>query len=270
MGIIEDIFKAFCLRRGAWGIVDMNWLLPQSVLGSLDVDPQKVCRESTLLLCTGGDSGASTRNVVSELLLNAANRAALEDLSVFYFRPCELVNLSQLHIHGTPALDFSSWDCIRFMYPSADSLVRYFCHFHQCRQLPDLIVIEQLDRIINADPGNFASSLYSLTCLLTDALAHLRNAASAQDHGVDCHVLVSCALTRDLWRGQSPLSSQPLPHALAQACVFTSEGDDSHFSMAESLGAFEFKLFLRQNEIFFSSFLSNNTFLRLLEPVACV
>ncbi len=60
--------------------------------------------------------GRQAQTLSSELLLNAANRAAQEDLSVFYFRPCELVNLNQWHLHGTPAFDFGSWDRIRFMY----------------------------------------------------------------------------------------------------------------------------------------------------------
>ncbi|VDM18601.1 unnamed protein product [Hydatigera taeniaeformis] len=200
-------------------------------------------------------------DVVFELLLNVANRAALEGRSVFYFRPCELVRLSQFHIHGTPAFDFTAWDSIQFLYPTANSLVRFFSQIHLTKRLPDLILIEQLDRIIGLQRDDFLARLYALTCLFVDAHEYIRRQKASQDLASDCPLLVSCAIPRTLkdWH--------LVPHGLRQACLFTKEGnyDDSHFSLADVENKFEFKLLLKEGEVFFTSFLYDTDLLPLVQ-----
>ena len=46
-----------------------------------------------------------------------------------------------------------------FSYPTEDSLMRFFSEIHLAKRFPDLIVIEQLDRIIGPD---VRSSLFLL------------------------------------------------------------------------------------------------------------
>ncbi|VUZ56626.1 unnamed protein product, partial [Hymenolepis diminuta] len=127
------------------------------VIKKLSLDQSiNIFQDSLLLLCSGLAS-EETRTIVSELLLNAANRAAVEEerqstVSVAYFRPCELLSLSRLHIHSTPPFDFANWDSIRFYDKSTeDSLISFFSQIHLTDRIPNLIVIEQLDRIIGSE-----------------------------------------------------------------------------------------------------------------------
>ncbi|VUZ56627.1 unnamed protein product, partial [Hymenolepis diminuta] len=69
-----------------------------------------------------------------------------------------------------------------------------------------------------------------------------------------------------IWSGQSSLPPNLLSHGLRRACIFSAE-DDSHFSLADINGAFEFKLLLKEvRELFFSSFLYDADLLRLTQP----
>ncbi|CDS37857.1 lysine specific demethylase 8 [Echinococcus multilocularis] len=243
----------------------MDWFLPPSITQKMDVDTTCLFRNSTLLLCSNVEAERTTRDIVFELLLNVANRAALEGRSVSYFRPCELVCLSQFHVHGAPACDFNAWDSIRFFYPTESSLVRFFSQIHLAKRLPDLIVIEQLDRIIGHHREDFLARLYALTCLFTDALEHIHQQRSSQNSGAGCRLLVSCFLPQTLWSGQSTIPRYLVPHGLHQACLFTKEDDESHFSLADFTGAFKFRLLLREREIFFTSFLYDTNLLTLVQ-----
>ncbi|KAL5107433.1 hypothetical protein TcWFU_002224 [Taenia crassiceps] len=236
----------------------MDWLLPPSIKQKLNVDTTCIFKDSTLL-CSSNEAEKNTRDIVFELLLNVANRAALEGRSVSYFRPCELVCLSQFHVHGTPACDFAAWDSIQFFYPTDNSLVRFFSQVHLTKRLPNLIIIEQLDRIIGSQREDFLARLYALTCLFTDALKHIHLQRSTQNSAAECRLLVSCAIPQTLW------NEHLVPHGLQQSCLFTKEDDDSHFSLTEFTGAFKFRLLLREREIFFTSFLYNTDLLLFVQ-----
>ncbi|VDK24658.1 unnamed protein product [Taenia asiatica] len=231
----------------------MDCLLPPSIKKKVGADTTCIFKDSTLLLCSNAEAEKNTRDIAFELLLNVANRAALEGRSVSYFRPCELACLSQFHVHGTPACDFTAWDSIQFLYPTDNSLVRFFSQVHLTKRLPDIIIIEQLDRIIGHQRDDLLARLYALTCLFTDALKHVHLQRSSQDSAAECRLLVSCAIPQTLWNGHL------VPHGLQQAY------DDSHFSLADFTGAFEFKLLLREREIFFTSFLYNTDLLLLVQ-----
>ncbi|VDN97507.1 unnamed protein product [Rodentolepis nana] len=134
----------------------MDSLIPDSVIKKLDIDRISSIFHDSLLLCSGHAS-SETRTIISEILLNAANRAAVDEerrsrVSVAYFRPCQLVNLKRIHIHSTPPFDFANWDSIRFYDKSTeDSLISFFSQIHLLNRIPNLIVIEQLDRIIGSE-----------------------------------------------------------------------------------------------------------------------
>ncbi|KAM7542822.1 hypothetical protein Aperf_G00000019599 [Anoplocephala perfoliata] len=258
----------------------MDCLVPESVITQLGAEISSTFRDS-LLLFSSGSAYENTRPVVSELLLNAANRTAVEEerrtvTSVAYFRPCELVSLSRLHIHCTPPFDFANWDSIRFYdKPTEDSLISFFSQIHLTDRIPDLIIIEQLDRMIGPEREDFLARLHALTCLFTDSLEHLHwrrakqqqtsSSSALSQSGSLCRLLVSCTLPTNIWSGRSALSSSFIPHGLHQACLFTEE-DDSHFSLADITGVFELKLCLKETELFFSSFVLNADLLRLRQP----
>ncbi|TGZ76048.1 hypothetical protein CRM22_000041 [Opisthorchis felineus] len=229
----------------------MDYVLP-SLLLQRDVSKSNRYTSSMIFLNMVSCDSHNAVSVLTSVLLNIANEAAVQNLRTVYIRKDPVLKSYWVHLHGTSQMDSANWDNIHFIQlPNEPAFVHWFSRVHLGRRFADLIIVDGLERLFSQPDRMRASDVLRLTGLLEDTRNFIDTSTNPEDHGHGCRLLVTCCLPV---QSSDSTHSPSIPvHALEETFIF-SEDSTNRYSILAQKDRWKLNLEYVEGELFWKTF----------------
>ncbi|CAH8514617.1 unnamed protein product [Dicrocoelium dendriticum] len=196
--------------------------------------------------------GIRIKEILTDLLLNIANEAAVQNLRTVFVTRESLKERHTRHVHGTFEKATSNWDNIHLLHlPDERSLIQWFSRVHLAKRFADFIILHDLD-ILCSWQSITSTNVLRLTSLMEETRQFVHSATTVHDHGHGCRLLVTCGVSSATTTSSTPA----LPaHSLRESLWFSTLDDADQYYIDSVWHDWRLELVQRADELFWKSFM---------------